>query len=69
MLDLIDNAGILHGYLENQIFLLSLLKGKNIIWKRAVSIAGCPYLVRYAKSTVVRTVPGSGLVESKEEAY
>lgn len=49
VLDLIDSAGILHGYLENQIFLLSLLKGKNIIWKRAVSIAGRPYLVRYAE--------------------
>lgn len=46
MVDLIRGAGVLHGYLENQIFAPSLVRGKDIIWRRGVPNAGRPYLAR-----------------------
>lgn len=49
MLDLIDQTGILHGYLENQVFTRSLSRGKELVWKRGVPIAGRPYLARAAE--------------------
>ena len=49
MLDLAARVKLLHGYLENQIFAPSLVRGKEIIWKRAAPIAGRPYLARAAE--------------------
>jgi predicted dehydrogenase len=49
MLDLAARAKLLHGYLENQVFAPSLVRGKEILWKRAVPIAGRPYLARAAE--------------------
>ena len=48
MLRLVENAGILHGYLENQVFAPSLTRGKEIIWNYARD-AGRPYLARAAE--------------------
>jgi predicted dehydrogenase len=49
MLDLIEGAGLRHGYLENQVFAPALARGKEIVWRRAVPIAGRPYLARAAE--------------------
>lgn len=46
MLELVEKASLLHGYLENQVFAPSLVRGKEIIWKRGASISGRPYLAR-----------------------
>ena len=49
MLRLADDAGLNHGYLENQVFATPVLRGKEIIWRRAASTTGRPYLARAAE--------------------
>ncbi|MEI6465003.1 MAG: Gfo/Idh/MocA family oxidoreductase [Verrucomicrobiota bacterium] len=47
--ELIRRAGVLHGYLEDQLFIPSLMKGRMLSWARGASIAGRPYLARAAE--------------------
>ncbi len=49
MLALVEDAGLLHGYLENQLFSTAVLRGKDIIWRRAAPQGGRPYLARAAE--------------------
>jgi len=49
MLELVEGAGLLHGYLENQLFSTAVERGKEIIWRRAVPTTGRPYLARAAE--------------------
>ncbi len=49
ILALIESTPLLHGYLENQVFEPAVTRGKEIIWRRAVPIAGRPYLARAAE--------------------
>lgn len=49
MVELVERTPLLHGYLENQVFAPSVTRGKEIIWRRAVPIAGRPYLARAAE--------------------
>lgn len=49
MLELAEKAGLLHGYLENQLFSPSLARGREIAWKRGAALAGRPYLARAAE--------------------
>ena len=49
MLALAADAGLLHGYLENQLFSTAVMRGKDIIWRRAVPQGGRPYLARAAE--------------------
>lgn len=44
--ELIEKAGVLHGYLEDQLFIPSLNKGRALAWSRGAAIAGRPYLAR-----------------------
>ena len=46
MLELVEEAALTHGYLENQVFAPSLARGKGIIWRRGVPASGRPYLAR-----------------------
>ncbi|MGH9080196.1 MAG: Gfo/Idh/MocA family protein [Acidimicrobiales bacterium] len=46
MFDLARDAGLNHGYLENQVFAPAVRRGKEVLWDRAVPTAGRPYLVR-----------------------
>jgi predicted dehydrogenase len=46
MLRLAEDAGLLHGYLENQVFSTAVMRGKDIIWRRGVPTTGRPYLAR-----------------------
>ncbi len=47
--DLIGRAGVLHAYLEDQLFLPPLLKGRALAWARGASLTGRPYLARAAE--------------------
>ncbi|MFO6448735.1 Gfo/Idh/MocA family protein [Erythrobacter sp. NE805] len=49
VLRLTEEAGLLHGYLENQLFSTAIARGKAIIWGRAVPGSGRPYLARAAE--------------------
>lgn len=49
VVDLMDKAGIPTGYLENQVFSPPVVRGKEVIWRRAASITGRPYLARAAE--------------------
>ncbi|MEJ7617753.1 MAG: Gfo/Idh/MocA family oxidoreductase [Pyrinomonadaceae bacterium] len=49
MVELVEEAGLLHGYLEDQLFSPSVERGRDIIWKRGAAITGRPYLVRAAE--------------------
>lgn len=49
VLALTEDAGLAHGYLENQVFSTAVGRGKDIIWRRAVPATGRPYLARAAE--------------------
>lgn len=49
MLRLAEDAGLKHGYLENQVFCTPVFRGKEIIWRRAAAATGRPYLARAAE--------------------
>ncbi len=49
IVQLIEGTRIPHGYLENQVFQPAITRGKEIVWRRAVPIAGRPYLARAAE--------------------
>ncbi len=49
MLELAQKAGLLDGYLENQVFAPAVVRGKQIIWERGVPLTGRPYLARAAE--------------------
>lgn len=49
MVELIEEAGILHAYLEDQLFSPGLVRGHAIAWNRGAAIAGRPYLARAAE--------------------
>jgi predicted dehydrogenase len=46
---LVEQAGVLHGYLENQLFAPSVERGKEIVWARGAALSGRPYLARAAE--------------------
>ncbi|MCX8160829.1 MAG: Gfo/Idh/MocA family oxidoreductase [Candidatus Saccharicenans sp.] len=49
MLQLVQKAGLLDGYLENQVFAPAVVRGKEIIWARGAKLCGRPYLARAAE--------------------
>ncbi len=49
MLELARKAGLLDGYLENQLFSGSIRRGKDIVWSRGAALTGAPYLARAAE--------------------
>jgi predicted dehydrogenase len=46
---LIDRVGLMHGYLENQVFAPQVDTGRNLIWARGAATTGRPYLARAAE--------------------
>lgn len=46
MLELARKAELLDGYLEDQIFQPSVVRGREILWKRGAAVSGRPYLAR-----------------------
>lgn len=49
ILELVRKAGLLHGYLENQVFAPSVVRGREIAWRRGAALTGRPYLSRAAE--------------------
>jgi predicted dehydrogenase len=49
MVELVEDVGLLHGYMENQLFAPSLTRGREIAWARGASTTGRPYLARAAE--------------------
>jgi predicted dehydrogenase len=49
MLELAEGMGVLHGYLENQLFMPPVARGKEILWRRGAATTGRPYLARSAE--------------------
>lgn len=49
MVELVEESGLLHGYLEDQLFAPSLQRGRDIAWKRGATLSGRPYLARAAE--------------------
>jgi predicted dehydrogenase len=49
MLELVREAGLLDGYLENQLFSPAVARGKAILWNRGAALTGPPYLARAAE--------------------
>jgi predicted dehydrogenase len=46
---LVKKAGLMHGYLENQVFAPQVEVGRNLIWARGAATTGRPYLARAAE--------------------
>lgn len=49
VIDLLEEANLLHGYLEDQIFEPSVTRGREILWQRAAALTGRPYIARCAE--------------------
>jgi len=49
MLELVQGANLLDGYLENQIFSPAVVRGKEILWARGAANTGRPFLARAAE--------------------
>jgi len=49
LLELVRRAGLLDGYLENQLFSPSVVRGKDILWTRGAALTGEPFLARAAE--------------------
>lgn len=49
IIKLVEQAGIMHGYLENQYFSPQVAVGHHLIWKRGAATTGRPYLARAAE--------------------
>jgi predicted dehydrogenase len=49
MVELVERSGLLHAYLEDQMFAPAVTRGKEIMWTRAATLTGRPYLARAAE--------------------
>lgn len=49
VVELVEEAGVLHGYLEDQLFGASLARAREIVWARGASLTGRPFLARAAE--------------------
>lgn len=49
VLELVEESGLLHGYLEDQLFEPGIVRGREIVWRRAAALTGRPYLARAAE--------------------
>src|SRR5213083_2266540 len=47
--ELVKQAGVAHGYLENQAFAPAVTQGRAILWARGAALTGRPYLARAAE--------------------
>lgn len=49
VVELVEEMGVLHGYLEDQLFAPGLARGREIAWARGAALTGRPYLARAAE--------------------
>ena len=65
VLALAEDAGLAHGYLENQVFSTAVERGKEIIWRRAVPAPVGPTSPAPPRNTPARTSRGSGRANAR----
>lgn len=46
ILEMVQGAGLLHAYLENQVYAPGVVRSHELVWARGAKIAGTPYLAR-----------------------
>lgn len=46
LVEMIEGAGLLHAYLENQVYAPSVVRPHQLVWARGAAAAGSPYLAR-----------------------
>ncbi|HEV8264908.1 MAG TPA: Gfo/Idh/MocA family oxidoreductase [Gemmatimonadales bacterium] len=49
VVELVNKAGVAHGYLENQLFAPQVETGRALLWTRGAKLTGRPYLARAAE--------------------
>lgn len=49
IVDMVEDAGLLHGYLENQVFAPAVTRVRELSWARGAALTGPPYLARAAE--------------------
>jgi len=49
VVELVKGAGLMHGYLENQVFAPQVEAGRALLWARGAATTGRPYLARAAE--------------------
>jgi len=49
MRTVVAEAGLPHGYLENQLFAPAVTRGRELLWRRGAALTGRPYLARAAE--------------------
>lgn len=49
IVEALEEAGLLGGYLENQVFAPGLTRGHEILWSRGAKLSGAPFLARCAE--------------------
>ncbi len=49
ILELVESVGLLHAYLENQVYSPSITRAHELVWRRGAPGAGSPYLARCAE--------------------
>ena len=69
MVELIEEAGVLHGYLEDQCFEPSIVRGREILWARGARLPAVRILPDQLKSIAARICRGSGRASFRAEAY
>jgi predicted dehydrogenase len=47
--ELVERVGLRHGYLEDQLFMPHIERGRELVWARGAAISGRPYLARAAE--------------------
>ncbi len=68
MLELARKAGLLDGYLENQVFSPAVVRGKEIVWARGAAWPARPTWPGRPRSTAAPICPGSGRAASRAGA-
>jgi hypothetical protein len=64
-----EDAKLMHGYLENQVFSSAVQRGKDIVWRRVVPVSGRPYLARAAEEHSGPHMPCFGRRSGKAAAF
>ncbi len=49
VLEMVQKANLLHGYLENQVYAPGLVRSREVVWQRGAAASGTPYLARAAE--------------------
>jgi predicted dehydrogenase len=49
VVEMVQRAGLKHGYLENQLFAPQVERGRELLWARGAALTGRPYLARAAE--------------------